>query len=149
MIGPTAAMVSPSSSLNVNAPDFTPSYSSTPQAYGHLAAAQPLPSVPSDEVMIGSGKYPSPVKIPGKNSVKDEVVIRNADSGKGIVLTSSLFLDVLTCQNYFLHKVMGLKGRRVHMIEELSDTVISFQRGSLYSLHQACLLFPHVCVCGF
>lgn len=25
--------------------------------------------------------------------------------------------------------VMGIKGRRVHMIEELSDTIISFQRG--------------------
>lgn len=24
---------------------------------------------------------------------------------------------------------MGIKGRRVHMIEELSETVISFQRG--------------------
>lgn len=30
-----------------------------------------------------------------------------------------------------LHKntVMGIKGRRVHMIEELSQTIISFQRG--------------------
>lgn len=27
---------------------------------------------------------------------------------------------------------MGIKGRRVHMIEELSDTVISFQRGEVY-----------------
>ena len=26
-------------------------------------------------------------------------------------------------------KVMGIKGRRVHLIEEISDTVISFQRG--------------------
>ena len=24
---------------------------------------------------------------------------------------------------------MGVKGRRVHMIEEMSDTIISFQRG--------------------
>lgn len=24
---------------------------------------------------------------------------------------------------------MGIKGRRVHLIEELSDTIISFQRG--------------------
>ena len=37
---------------------------------------------------------------------QDEVVIRNADSGK----------------------VMGLKGRRVHMIEQLTETVVSFQR---------------------
>lgn len=26
---------------------------------------------------------------------------------------------------------MGIKGRRVHMIEELSETVISFQRGKI------------------
>lgn len=28
-----------------------------------------------------------------------------------------------------LFVVMGIKGRRVHMIEELSETIISFQRG--------------------
>ncbi|XP_047986964.1 eukaryotic translation initiation factor 4E-binding protein Mextli isoform X1 [Leguminivora glycinivorella] len=60
------------------------------------------------EVIKPSGKFPKPTKIPGKNYSKDEVVIRNADSGK----------------------VMGIKGRRVHMIEELSDTIISFQRVS-------------------
>lgn len=27
--------------------------------------------------------------------------------------------------------VMGIKGRRVHMIEELSETIISFQRGNM------------------
>lgn len=27
--------------------------------------------------------------------------------------------------------VMGIKGRRVHMIEELSETIISFQRGKM------------------
>ena len=30
--------------------------------------------------------------------------------------------------------VMGIKGRRVHMIEELSETVISFQRGKTFFL---------------
>ncbi|XP_055371855.1 eukaryotic translation initiation factor 4E-binding protein Mextli isoform X2 [Condylostylus longicornis] len=58
------------------------------------------------EVIRNSGKFSKPTKIPGKNYSKDEVVIRNADSGK----------------------VMGIKGRRVHMIEELSETIISFQR---------------------
>uniref|UniRef100_D3TP11 Hypothetical conserved protein n=1 Tax=Glossina morsitans morsitans TaxID=37546 RepID=D3TP11_GLOMM len=58
------------------------------------------------EVIRNSGKFPKPTRIPGKTYCKDEVVIRNADSGK----------------------VMGIKGRRVHMIEELSETVISFQR---------------------
>ncbi|XP_077296519.1 eukaryotic translation initiation factor mextil isoform X2 [Arctopsyche grandis] len=60
------------------------------------------------EIIKTSGKFTKPTKIPGKNYSKDEVVIRNADSGK----------------------VMGIKGRRVHMIEELSDTIISFQRVS-------------------
>ena len=58
------------------------------------------------EVVGSSGKFNQPTKIPGKNYFKDEVVIRNADSGK----------------------VMGLKGRRVHMIEQLTETVVSFQR---------------------
>lgn len=30
------------------------------------------------------------------------------------------------------NSVMGIKGRRVHMIEELSETIISFQRGKRY-----------------
>ena len=30
---------------------------------------------------------------------------------------------------YIQFLVMGVKGRRVHMIEEMSDTIISFQRG--------------------
>ncbi|XP_041566587.1 eukaryotic translation initiation factor 4E-binding protein Mextli isoform X2 [Drosophila elegans] len=62
--------------------------------------------LPPGEVIRNSGKFPKPTKIPGKTYCKDEVVIRNADSGK----------------------VMGIKGRRVHMIEELSETIISFQR---------------------
>uniref|UniRef100_A0A8D9EIX8 K Homology domain-containing protein n=2 Tax=Cacopsylla melanoneura TaxID=428564 RepID=A0A8D9EIX8_9HEMI len=65
-----------------------------------------LPILSPGELVKASGKYPKPTKIPGKNYCKDEVVIRNADSGK----------------------VMGIKGRRVHMIEELSETIISFQR---------------------
>lgn len=35
------------------------------------------------EVIRNSGKFPKPTKIPGKTYCKDEVVIRNADSGKG------------------------------------------------------------------
>uniref|UniRef100_A0A336L592 CSON004040 protein n=1 Tax=Culicoides sonorensis TaxID=179676 RepID=A0A336L592_CULSO len=58
------------------------------------------------ELIRNSGKFSKPTKIPGKNYSKDEIVIRNADSGK----------------------VMGIKGRRVHMIEELSETIISFQK---------------------
>lgn len=72
------------------------------------APAEPPAMLAPGEVIKPSGKFPKPTKIPGKNYSKDEVVIRNADSGK----------------------VMGIKGRRVHMIEELSDTIISFQRVS-------------------
>lgn len=35
------------------------------------------------ELIRPSGKFAKPTKIPGKNYSKDEVVIRNADSGKG------------------------------------------------------------------
>lgn len=35
------------------------------------------------EVLKTSGKFPKPTKIPNKNYCKDEVVIRNSDSGKG------------------------------------------------------------------
>ncbi|XP_014247647.1 uncharacterized protein LOC106665626 isoform X3 [Cimex lectularius] len=34
------------------------------------------------EVIKSSGKFTSPTKLPGKNYCKDEIVIRNADSGK-------------------------------------------------------------------
>ncbi|KAK9510016.1 hypothetical protein O3M35_004891 [Rhynocoris fuscipes] len=34
------------------------------------------------EIIKSSGKYSAPTKVPGKNYYKDEVVIRNADSGK-------------------------------------------------------------------
>ncbi|KAJ9585293.1 hypothetical protein L9F63_002923 [Diploptera punctata] len=71
------------------------------------------PLLSPGEVIKTSGKFAKPTKIPGKNYCKDEVVIRNSDSGK----------------------VMGIKGRRVHMIEELSETIISFQRGT----HNVCL----------
>lgn len=35
------------------------------------------------EVIKNSGKFVKPTRIPGKNYCKDEVVIRNSDSGKG------------------------------------------------------------------
>lgn len=61
---------------------------------------------PRGAVTKTSGKYSRPAKIPGKSQYRDEVVIRNADSGK----------------------IMGVKGRRVAIIEELSKTIISFQK---------------------
>ncbi|XP_020707396.2 eukaryotic translation initiation factor 4E-binding protein Mextli isoform X8 [Athalia rosae] len=71
-----------------------------------LASPTAAPVLNPGEVIKNSGKFAKPTRIPGKNYCKDEVVIRNSDSGK----------------------VMGIKGRRVHMIEELSETIISFQR---------------------
>lgn len=84
-------------------------YSQLPQQTSSQPSAQ-TPATPTilapGEIIKNSGKFAKPTRIPGKNYCKDEVVIRNADSGK----------------------VMGIKGRRVHMIEELSETIISFQR---------------------
>lgn len=37
------------------------------------------------EILKTSGKFPKPTKIPNKNYCKDEIVIRNSDSGKGKV----------------------------------------------------------------
>jgi len=51
-------------------------------------------------------KYDKPVRVPGKQQLRDEVIIRNADSGK----------------------VMGVRGKRVHLIEQMSNCVISFQK---------------------
>jgi len=45
-------------------------------------APQPLLLGPG-ELVKSSGKYPAPTRVVGKNYCKDEVVIRNADSGKG------------------------------------------------------------------
>jgi len=106
--------------LNVNAPLFTPQ---STMGNGGNILDQLLPHqnvsslIPSGEIMMSSGKYSGPTQPHGKSYFKDEVYIRNADSGK----------------------VMGVKGRRVHMIEEMSDTIISFQRvlpGSLDRLVQ-------------
>nr|XP_018895654.1 PREDICTED: mucin-19-like isoform X2 [Bemisia tabaci] len=40
------------------------------------------PVLSPGEMIKASGKFPKPTKLPGKNYCKDEVVIRNADSGK-------------------------------------------------------------------
>ena len=59
-------------------------------ALGLAAASSPTTPQPSmlspGEVLKTSGKFPKPTKIPNKNYCKDEVVIRNSDSGKGNVL---------------------------------------------------------------
>lgn len=47
------------------------------------AAGQSLASLGPNDIIRNSGKFSKPTKIPGKNYSKDEIVIRNADSGKG------------------------------------------------------------------
>lgn len=50
-----------------------------------LTAQSPTapPILSPGEVLKNSGKFQKPTKIPGKSYCKDEVVIRNSDSGKG------------------------------------------------------------------
>jgi hypothetical protein len=72
--------------LNVNAPTFQPS-TNIPTSNGGNILNQLLPRrnvsvVPSGEVMVGSGKYSGPTQPHGKSYYKDEIYIRNADSGK-------------------------------------------------------------------
>lgn len=45
-------------------------------------------------------------------------------------------LPVLLLNNLHENTVMGIKGRRVHMIEELSQTIISFQRGKWWMIRR-------------
>ncbi|XP_074040546.1 eukaryotic translation initiation factor mextil isoform X3 [Leptinotarsa decemlineata] len=86
--------------------DMSESISSLNESLSSMVISSSPPLLGPGEVIKPSGKFAKPTRIPGKKYCKDEVVIRNADSGK----------------------VMGIKGRRVHMIEELSETIISFQR---------------------
>lgn len=53
---------------------------------GLLLAGSTSPTTPilgPGDLIRTSGKFPKPTKIPGKNYSKDEIVIRNGDSGKG------------------------------------------------------------------
>lgn len=55
------------------------------------AAAAAAQLLNPGELLRTSGKFTKPTKIPGKNYSKDEVVIRNADSGKGLNLFITFF----------------------------------------------------------
>lgn len=52
----------------------------------------PAPALGPGELIRNSGKFTKPTKIPGKNYSKDEIVIRNADSGKGMILIVYMLL---------------------------------------------------------
>lgn len=58
---------------------------SPPLQIGSVSSG-PAPALGPGELIRNSGKFTKPTKIPGKNYSKDEVVIRNADSGKGMTL---------------------------------------------------------------
>ncbi|KAB7506243.1 Eukaryotic translation initiation factor 4E-binding protein Mextli [Armadillidium nasatum] len=51
------------------------------QTQPHVVPAA-VPILNPGELLKSSGKFSSPVRVPGKNHFKDEIVIRNADSGK-------------------------------------------------------------------
>lgn len=48
-----------------------------------MGMAALAPTLLPGEIVKNSGKFTKPTKIPGKNYSKDEIIIRNADSGKG------------------------------------------------------------------
>ena len=73
--------------LNVNAPLFTPQQPNTGNGGNILDQLLPHQNVssiiPEDQILVTSGKYSGPTQPHGKSYFKDEVYIRNADSGKG------------------------------------------------------------------
>ncbi|XP_055915793.1 eukaryotic translation initiation factor 4E-binding protein Mextli isoform X2 [Eupeodes corollae] len=64
--------------------DQSSEYLSTSPTMGgvNTARLQQTQLLGPGEIIRNSGKFPKPTKIPGKTYCKDEVVIRNADSGK-------------------------------------------------------------------
>lgn len=63
---------------------------------------QAVPALAPGELIRTSGKFPKPTKIPGKTYCKDEIVIRNADSGKGKCDFSRTFVVCLSLRKEFL-----------------------------------------------
>uniref|UniRef100_G3MQ90 K Homology domain-containing protein n=1 Tax=Amblyomma maculatum TaxID=34609 RepID=G3MQ90_AMBMU len=66
---------------------FLPQLQVQPQQQQHTLtpiapATSPPLSLQPTEVLKSSGKFGKPAKIPGRNFLKDEIVIRNSDSGK-------------------------------------------------------------------
>ncbi|XP_060517722.1 eukaryotic translation initiation factor 4E-binding protein Mextli isoform X2 [Cylas formicarius] len=62
--------------------DFTESIASLSDSLPSLITVNSTPLLSPGEVLKPSGKFAKPTRIPGKKYCKDEVVIRNADSGK-------------------------------------------------------------------
>ena len=64
-------------------------------------------------------------------NLKENLTSRTKSSSEIRILAKviwKIFVNFSLLQKWTF-SVMGVKGRRVHMIEEMSDTIISFQRG--------------------
>jgi len=70
------------------------------QIQGPLASH--APTLMPGEILKNSGKFTAPSKIPGKIFLKDEVIIRNADSGKGIIHDFTFLSINSSCVSRFL-----------------------------------------------
>ncbi|XP_018362172.1 PREDICTED: eukaryotic translation initiation factor 4E-binding protein Mextli isoform X3 [Trachymyrmex cornetzi] len=62
--------------------DSVPDISTNSLSSPLLTSPTTAPTLGPGEVIKNSGKFAKPTRIPGKNYCKDEVVIRNSDSGK-------------------------------------------------------------------
>lgn len=71
--------------------DMSESISSLNESLTASITSSPPPILGPGEVLKPSGKFANPTRIPGKKYCKDEVVIRNADSGKGKVSVFIIF----------------------------------------------------------
>lgn len=70
--------------FQIDMSDSTASLSESMISMMSMSASPPL--LGPGEVIKPSGKFTKPTRIPGKKYCKDEVVIRNADSGKGNII---------------------------------------------------------------
>uniref|UniRef100_A0A182LTU2 K Homology domain-containing protein n=1 Tax=Anopheles culicifacies TaxID=139723 RepID=A0A182LTU2_9DIPT len=69
--------------VEVRIDTMTPDILADPNLLGSSPPmGQAVPALAPGELIRTSGKFPKPTKIPGKTYCKDEIVIRNADSGK-------------------------------------------------------------------
>lgn len=70
--------------INILKPDNELLVLGSSQSLSGMAASNMMASsLQPGEIVKNSGKFVKPTKIPGKNYSKDEIIIRNSDSGKG------------------------------------------------------------------
>lgn len=62
-------------------------------------------SLAPGEIVKNSGKFSKPTKIPGKNYSKDEIVIRNSDSGKGELSEENENRKILSEKNCLINAI--------------------------------------------